>query len=266
MRRWYELMMENQHDLALILTREQGKPLVEAKGEIAYGAAFLDWFSEEEKRVYSDTIMLLMRDKDGALIVDNVAFCSVVQKAAMDWDQKILKVRAPASQPLKELMYIPALILLGLVIVLQRRRRDVIETGLAEAWWRAIMFKDILLPSNTSDPVTWETPLETAIFLARQCTARLHVMSVVPSFDYYSVESFFPVDFEEKAQVQMQMGRELHAFVAEHLPKDVTSQTIIAVGSVYEQILETAEKINCDLTIMTRKGGPRRHFILGGNT
>ena len=126
------------------------------------------------------------------------------------------------------------------------------------------MFKDILLPINTSDPVTWESPLETGIFLARKCGARLHVMSVVPSFDYPSVESFFPVDFEEKAQAQM--GKELRAFVAEHVPKDVTSQTIIAVGSVYEQILETAEKIKCDLIIMTRKGGPRRHFILGGNT
>jgi TRAP transporter 4TM/12TM fusion protein len=72
-------------------------------------------------------------EKDGALIVDNVTFGSVAQKAGMDWDQKILKVRAPASQPWKELMYLPALILLGLIIVIQRKRRDVIETGQAEA-------------------------------------------------------------------------------------------------------------------------------------
>jgi TRAP transporter 4TM/12TM fusion protein len=72
-------------------------------------------------------------EKEGALIVDNVAFGSVAQKAGMDWDQKILKVRAPASQPWKELMYLPALILLGLIIVLQRRRRDVNETGTAKA-------------------------------------------------------------------------------------------------------------------------------------
>ena len=61
------------------------------------------------------------------------------------------------------------------------------------------MFKDILLPINISDPVTWEKPLETAIYLARSCGARLHVMTVVPSFDYPTVESFFPVGFEEKA-------------------------------------------------------------------
>ena len=51
----------------------------------------------------------------------------------MDWDQKILKVRAPASQPWKELMYVPALLLLGLIIVLQRKRRGVQEIGQAEA-------------------------------------------------------------------------------------------------------------------------------------
>ena len=51
MRRWFELMMASQDDLGRILTLEQGKPLAEAKGEIAYGAAFIDWFAEEGKRV-----------------------------------------------------------------------------------------------------------------------------------------------------------------------------------------------------------------------
>lgn len=126
------------------------------------------------------------------------------------------------------------------------------------------MFKDILLPINISDPVTWETPLETASYLARSCGARLHLMTVVPSFDFPSVESFFPVDFEERAHAKM--GKELQAFVAEHVPKDITSRSIVSVGSVYEEILKTAEEIKCDLIIMTRKGGPRRHFMLGGNT
>lgn len=62
-RRWYELLMQHQDDLALILTTEQGKPLAEAKGEIAYGASYLDWFSEEAKRVYGDVIPGHMTDK-----------------------------------------------------------------------------------------------------------------------------------------------------------------------------------------------------------
>ena len=126
------------------------------------------------------------------------------------------------------------------------------------------MFKDILIPINTSDPVTWKKPLETAIYLARNCGARLHVMTVVPSFDYPMVESFFPVGYEEKAHAKM--GEELHAFIDEHIPKDIATQAIVEVGSVYEQILKAVEEAKCDLIIMTRKGGPRRHFILGGNT
>ena len=63
MRRWYELMMQNQDDLGTILTAEQGKPLPEAKGEIAYGASFIEWFGEEAKRVYGETIPGHMADK-----------------------------------------------------------------------------------------------------------------------------------------------------------------------------------------------------------
>ncbi|WP_225775636.1 NADP-dependent succinate-semialdehyde dehydrogenase [Pseudomonas sp. Marseille-Q5115] len=56
LRRWYELMLENQEDLGRLMTLEQGKPLAEAKGEIAYAASFLEWFAEEAKRVYGDVI------------------------------------------------------------------------------------------------------------------------------------------------------------------------------------------------------------------
>jgi succinate-semialdehyde dehydrogenase/glutarate-semialdehyde dehydrogenase len=56
LRRWFELMIENQDDLARLMTTEQGKPLAEAKGEIAYAASFIEWFAEEAKRVYGDTI------------------------------------------------------------------------------------------------------------------------------------------------------------------------------------------------------------------
>jgi succinate-semialdehyde dehydrogenase/glutarate-semialdehyde dehydrogenase len=63
LRRWYELIMENADDLARLLTAEQGKPLAEAKGEIVYGASFIEWFAEEGKRVYGDTIPGHQADK-----------------------------------------------------------------------------------------------------------------------------------------------------------------------------------------------------------
>ena len=56
LRRWAELMLASQDELARLLSREQGKPLAEAKGEVAYAASFLEWFAEEAKRVYGDVI------------------------------------------------------------------------------------------------------------------------------------------------------------------------------------------------------------------
>jgi len=56
MRRWFDLLMANQEDLARLMTAEQGKPLAETRGEIAYGASFIEWFAEEGKRIYGDVI------------------------------------------------------------------------------------------------------------------------------------------------------------------------------------------------------------------
>ncbi|MFT5692445.1 MAG: succinate-semialdehyde dehydrogenase/glutarate-semialdehyde dehydrogenase [Oceanicoccus sp.] len=63
LRNWFNLIMESQEDLALILSAEQGKPLAEAAGEIAYGANYIEWFAEEAKRVYGDTIPQPSQDK-----------------------------------------------------------------------------------------------------------------------------------------------------------------------------------------------------------
>jgi succinate-semialdehyde dehydrogenase / glutarate-semialdehyde dehydrogenase len=56
LRRWFNLIMDNQEDLAQLMTAEQGKPLAESRGEVAYGGAFVEWFAEEGRRVYGDTI------------------------------------------------------------------------------------------------------------------------------------------------------------------------------------------------------------------
>ncbi|HEX2580672.1 MAG TPA: NADP-dependent succinate-semialdehyde dehydrogenase [Dongiaceae bacterium] len=63
LRAWFTLIMENQEDLAVIMTAEQGKPLAEARGEVAYGASFIEWFAEEGKRTYGDVIPTYARDK-----------------------------------------------------------------------------------------------------------------------------------------------------------------------------------------------------------
>ncbi|AFN79802.1 succinate-semialdehyde dehydrogenase [Stutzerimonas stutzeri DSM 10701] len=63
LRRWFELIMQNQEDLARLMTLEQGKPLTESRGEIAYAASFIEWFAEEAKRIYGDTIPGHQKDK-----------------------------------------------------------------------------------------------------------------------------------------------------------------------------------------------------------
>lgn len=77
-RRWHDLMLENQDDLARIMTMEQGKPLAESKGEIAYAASFLEWFSEEAKRVYGDVIPGHQTDKRIVVVKQPVGVVATV--------------------------------------------------------------------------------------------------------------------------------------------------------------------------------------------
>lgn len=78
LRRWFELMMENQEDLARLMTAEQGKPLAEARGEIAYAASFVEWFAEEAKRIYSDTIPEHQAGKRILVLKQPIGVCAAI--------------------------------------------------------------------------------------------------------------------------------------------------------------------------------------------
>jgi len=78
LRKWYELMMAAQEDLAILMTVEQGKPLTESRGEVAYGASFIEWFAEEGKRVYGDTIPAQSPDKRIVVIKQPIGVCAAV--------------------------------------------------------------------------------------------------------------------------------------------------------------------------------------------
>ena len=78
LRKWFELMLTHADDLALILTTEQGKPLAEAKGEILYGASFIEWFAEEGKRVYGDVIPPHMPDKRLIVLKQPIGVCAAI--------------------------------------------------------------------------------------------------------------------------------------------------------------------------------------------
>jgi succinate-semialdehyde dehydrogenase / glutarate-semialdehyde dehydrogenase len=78
LRKWFELMMASQDDLWLIMTSEQGKPLAEAKGEIAYAASFIEWFAEEAKRIYGDVIPQHQSDKRLVVIKQPIGVCALI--------------------------------------------------------------------------------------------------------------------------------------------------------------------------------------------
>ena len=78
LRKWFDLMMANHDDLALILTTEQGKPLTESRGEIAIGAAYVEWFAEEARRVYGDVIPTIANDRRLITIKQPVGVCAAI--------------------------------------------------------------------------------------------------------------------------------------------------------------------------------------------
>lgn len=78
LRNWYNLMLEHVDDLAMIMTLEQGKPLAEAKGEIAYAADYVEWFAEEGRRVYGDTIPSHAADKRIVVIKQPIGVCCAI--------------------------------------------------------------------------------------------------------------------------------------------------------------------------------------------
>jgi succinate-semialdehyde dehydrogenase / glutarate-semialdehyde dehydrogenase len=78
LRKWHDLILAHAEDLALIMTYEQGKPLAEARGEIAYAASFIEWFSEEAKRTYGDTIPSPAANRHIVVVKQSVGVCAVI--------------------------------------------------------------------------------------------------------------------------------------------------------------------------------------------
>ena len=78
LRNWYELMLENQQDLATLMTAEQGKPMTESMGEVVYAASFIEWFAEEGKRLYGDTIPTFSPDKRVVVVKEPIGVVAAI--------------------------------------------------------------------------------------------------------------------------------------------------------------------------------------------
>ncbi len=129
--RWYELLMENQNDLARLMTLEQGKPLVESMGEVAYGASFIQWFAEEGKRAYGSTIPGHTQDRRLVTIKQPVG----VAAAITPWNFPIAMITRKAA---------PALAAGCSFIVKPANQTPLSAYAVAELAWQAGIPKDVL--------------------------------------------------------------------------------------------------------------------------
>ncbi|PHQ68885.1 MAG: universal stress protein UspA [Sneathiella sp.] len=125
------------------------------------------------------------------------------------------------------------------------------------------MYKHILLAIDLEDAHSWEKPVNTASEYAKAFGSTLHVVTVVPDFGMSIVGSFFPADYEKK--MMETITQKLHAFASEHVPDGINVQHIVALGSIYAEILRVAAKIKPDLIVMGTHRPNMQDYLIGPN-
>ena len=123
------------------------------------------------------------------------------------------------------------------------------------------MYSHILLPVDLNEKTDLAVPA--AIEYAKAFGSQLHVMTVVPDFGMSIISQYFPSNTDEKILDAAKEG--LHAFTKEHIPEGIKVQHIVAQGTVYEVIIDTATKLNCDLIVMGAHRPELSDYLLGPN-
>jgi nucleotide-binding universal stress UspA family protein len=125
------------------------------------------------------------------------------------------------------------------------------------------MYKEILLPIDLSNPETQEKAVSTAIEYAKAFGARLHVMTIVPDLGVGVVGTFFPENYVEKAKAAAEV--ELRDYVKRRVPDGVVAERAVALGTIYEEIIEYAKAIDADLIIMASHRPELKDYLIGPN-
>lgn len=125
------------------------------------------------------------------------------------------------------------------------------------------MFKSILVPIDLGQESSWQKTLPCAIDLARSNTAKLSVITVMPDFGLPMVGVSFPDDFEKKGHARM--SDVLSEIVAKNVPNGVDVHSVVAQGTIYSEIMKTADKLGCDLIIMSSHRPEMSDYLLGTN-
>lgn len=125
------------------------------------------------------------------------------------------------------------------------------------------MFKTILVPIDLDQESSWQRALPVAEQLAKDYSASLHVIAVVPAMGMSIVGSYFPADFEKKA---LAAGKQkLDDIVSKAALSPSTIVTHVAHGTIYEEVISAADKLSCDLIVMTSHRPELKDYLIGPN-
>ncbi|MCZ6473090.1 MAG: universal stress protein [SAR324 cluster bacterium] len=125
------------------------------------------------------------------------------------------------------------------------------------------MYKSILLPVDLGQESSWIKALPSAVDLARGYSAELHVLTVFPDFGMSMVSVNFPADFEKDNLAKV--SEDLQAFVKQHVPDDITIRTHVGHGTIYSEIMAAADKLGCDLIVVSSHRPEMRDYLIGPN-
>ncbi len=125
------------------------------------------------------------------------------------------------------------------------------------------MYNSILLPIDLEHDSSWKKLSSTAVNMAKQSNAKIHVLTVIPDYGMSVVGSFFPADFADKA---LEASKEkLDEFAAANIPSEMLGEVRAVSGTVYERIMNIAEELGCDLIVMASHRPSTADYLLGPN-
>lgn len=125
------------------------------------------------------------------------------------------------------------------------------------------MFKDVLLAVDLNDEGSWAKAMPVALDFIRASGGTLHVMTVVPNFGMSIVGSFFPKGYEKDICEKVLVA--LKEFVKTHIPQEIKTKRIVSEGTVYEEILNIADKVEIDMIVVSSGRDDLKDFLLGPN-
>ena len=125
------------------------------------------------------------------------------------------------------------------------------------------MYSTILLAIDLNDPSSWERALPAAVEQAEAGGGKLHIVTVVPDYGMAIVGSFFPADYEKAALAEA--DKMLDGFVSENVPSEIEVAHSVGHGTIYKEVLATAERIGADLIVMASHRPEQSDYLLGPN-